>query len=254
MKVIAIANQKGGVGKTSTTVNLAAALAARGKEVLVIDVDSQANATSALGVSASGEESLYQALIGNRRLEDLIISANRRHLSIIPAHMDLSGVEVELTQSGSHTTCMQEALADLRRSEAFDYVFLDTPPSLGVLMMASLCACDEVLTPLQCEFLSLEGLSKILFVISQIQESGINPQLLHEGVIMTMYNNTNLANQVIAQVQENLPEKLYETVIPRSVRVAEAPSFGRTVLEHDPEGTAALAYKNAAKEFLRRHR
>ena len=178
----------------------------------------------------------------------------RRHLSLVPAHMDLSGVEVELTGEGSHTSCMRHALEPLRSSSRFDYVFLDTPPSLGVLMTASLCAADEVLTPLQCEFLSLEGLSKILFVIQQVRESGVNPTLVHEGVLMTMYNNTNLANQVVAQVQENLPEKLYETVIPRSVRVAEAPSFGRTVLEHDPEGTAAWAYKNAAKEFLRRHR
>ena len=254
MKVVAIANQKGGVGKTSTAVNLTAALAARGKKVLLIDVDSQANATSALGIEAESADSLYQALIGNRSLTELIISANRRNLSIVPAHMDLSGVEVELTQSGSHSACMRSALEVLRKEQRFDYVFLDTPPSLGVLMTSSLCACDEVLTPMQCEFLSLEGLSKILYVIDQVRESGINPDIVHEGVIMTMYNNTNLANQVVAQVQENLPERLYDTVIPRSVRVAEAPSFGRTVLEHDPEGTAALAYKNAAKEFLRRHR
>ena len=254
MKVIAIANQKGGVGKTSTAVNLAAALAARGKRILLIDVDSQANATSALGIGATAEQSLYQALIGRKSLTELIMPANRRNLSVVPAHMDLSGVEVELTQEGTHTTCMRDALAELRENDRFDYVFMDTPPSLGVLMTSSLCACDEVLTPLQCEFLSLEGLSKIIYVIRQIRESGVNPELEHEGVIMTMYNNTNLANQVLAQVQENLPEKLYETVIPRSVRVAEAPSFGRTVLEHDPDGTAAWAYKNAAKEFLRRHR
>lgn len=254
MKVISIANQKGGVGKTSTAVNLSAALAARGKKILLIDVDSQANATSALGISATSEQSLYRALIGEKSLEDLIISANRRHLSIVPAHMDLSGVEVELTQDGSHTTCMRNALESLRESNSFDYVFLDTPPSLGVLMTSSLCACDEVLTPLQCEFLSLEGLSKILYVIQQIRESGVNPTLIHEGVIMTMYNNTNLANQVHDQVKQNLPDKLYDTVIPRSVRVAEAPGFGRTILEHDPEGAAAWAYKNAAKEFLRRHR
>ncbi len=254
MKVIAIANQKGGVGKTSTAVNLAAALAARGKEILLIDVDSQANATSALGIAVAGEHSLYQVLIGNKRLDEVMFATGRRHLSIVPAHMDLSGVEVELTHDGAHTVCMQHALVGLREANQFDYVIMDTPPSLGVLMTASLCACDEVLTPMQCEFLSLEGLSKILYVIGQIRDSGVNPSIVHEGIIMTMYNNTNLANMVIEQVQENLPQQLYETVIPRSVRVAEAPSFGKTVLEHDPDGAAAWAYKNAAKEFLRRHR
>ena len=252
VKIIAIANQKGGVGKTSTAVNLAAALAARGKEILLIDVDS--NASSALGVFVNGDQSLYAALLGQRSAEELILPTGRRHLSILPAHMDMSGVEVELTQEGSHAECMQVALSGLRKNSTFDYVFLDTPPSLGVLMTASLCAADEVLTPMQCEYLSMEGLSKILFVMEQIRANGVNSKLKHEGIIMTMYNNTNLANQVIDQVQENLPEQLYETIIPRSVRVAEAPSFGKTVLEHDPDGAAACAYKNAAKEFLRRHR
>lgn len=254
VKVIAIANQKGGVGKTTTAVNLSAALAARGKRVLLIDVDSQANASSALGIEASGEDSIYQALIGNKLMEDLIIPANRRNLSIIPAHMDLSGVEVELTQSGTHISCMRDAMSGLRSNDFYDYIFLDTPPSLGVLMTSSLCACDEVLTPLQCEFLSLEGLSRILYVIEQIRESGANPDLIHEGVIMTMYSNTVLANQVIAQIKDNLPDKLYSTYIPRSVRVAEAPGFGKTILEHDRYGTASMAYQNAAKEFLARHR
>lgn len=254
VKVIAIANQKGGVGKTTTAVNLSAALAARGKKVLLVDVDSQANASAALGIFVESERSLYQCLIGEASLEQLIIPANRRNLFIVPSHMDLSGVEVELTRSGNHSSCMREALEPLRSSNRFDYVIMDTPPSLGVLMTASLCAADEVLTPLQCEYLSMEGLSRILYVIEQIRESGINPTLAHEGVLMTMYNNTNLANQVVAQVRQNLPGKLYETVIPRAVRVAEAPSFGRTVLEHDPHGTAAQAYKAVAKEFLRRHR
>ncbi len=254
VKVIAIANQKGGVGKTTTAVNLSAALAMRGKRVLLIDVDSQANASQALGVEVDCEHSIYQALIGNKLMEELIRPAHRRNLSIIPAHMDLSGVEVELTQNGTHLTCMRDAMEGLRSSKYYDYVFLDTPPSLGVLMTSSLCACDEVLTPMQCEFLSLDGLSKILYVVEQIRESGANPNLKHEGVLMTMYSNTNLANQVIAQVKENLPEQLYTTYIPRSVRVAEAPSFGKTVIEHDPYGTASMAYQNAAKEFLARHR
>ncbi len=254
MKVVAIANQKGGVGKTTPAVNLAAALAKRGKRVLLVDTDSQANATSALGVEAESSQSLYQALIGEKLLEDLIVETGRKNLWLVPSHMDLSGVEVELTQSGTHMSCLRDALEGIRKADAFDFVFLDTPPSLGVLMTASLCACDEVLTPMQCEFLSLDGLSKILYVMQQIREGGANPKLVHEGVLMTMYNNTKLANEVISQVEQNLPKKMYKTVIPRSVRVGEAPSFGKTVLEHDPYNPAALAYGNAAREFLQRHK
>lgn len=254
MKIIAIANQKGGVGKTTTAVNLSAALAERGRKVLLIDVDSQANATQTLGIDVAEGGSVYHALIGECRLQNLIIPANRRNLSIIPADMDLAGVEVELTQSGTHLTCMRDAMKGLRESNFYDYVFLDTPPSLGVLMTASLCACDEVLTPMQCEYLSMDGLSRILYVMEQIRESGANPELVHEGVIMTMYSSTNLANSVIAEVRENLPDKLYKTVVPRSVRVSEAPSFGKTVLEHYGNSRPAQAYREIAKEFIARHR
>lgn len=254
MKIIAIANQKGGVGKTTTAVNLSAALAERGRKVLLIDVDSQANATQTLGIDVAEGGSIYHALIGECRLQDLIIPANRRNLSIIPADMDLAGVEVELTRNGTHLTCMRDAMKGLRESGFYDYVFLDTPPSLGVLMTASLCACDEVLTPMQCEYLSMDGLSRILYVMEQIRESGANPDLVHEGVVMTMYGNTNLANSVIAEVRANLPDKIYKTVVPRSVRVSEAPSFGKTVLEHYGSGRPAQAYREIAKEFIARHR
>ncbi len=253
MKVIAIANQKGGVGKTTTAINLAAGLSSEGRRVLLIDLDPQGNSTSGLGVDAEGEDTIYPVLIGHAPIESKIQDAGRKNLSIVPAHMDLSGVEIELTRTGSHMTCLRDALVNLRRSNQYDYIILDTPPSLGVLMTASLCASDEIISPLQCEYLSLDGLAKILYITEQIRESGVNPTLTHEGIIMTMFTNTNLARQVVDQVRENMGPVLYSTIIPRSVRVGEAPSFGRTVYEHDPYGLATLAYAKVVKEFLARH-
>lgn len=253
MKVIAVANQKGGVGKTTTAINLAAGVATMGRKVLLIDMDPQANASSGLGIEGEGHDSMYPALLGHTDMESLIKETGRDNLSIIPAHMDLAGVEIELSITGTHLTCLRDAMKGLRETQPYDYIFIDTPPSLGVLMTASLCAADEILTPLQCEFLSLDGLSKILYVIEQMRECGANTELRHEGVIMTMFNNTNLATQVIEQVSDNLPDQMYDAVVPRSVRVGEAPSFGRTILEHDPYGNATLAYKKIAKEFIERH-
>ncbi|MFI3243918.1 MAG: ParA family protein [Akkermansia sp.] len=253
MKVVAIANQKGGVGKTTTAVNLSAALGAWGRKVLLIDMDPQANATSGLGLEVEADKSVYPALLGQIEMESLIVDTGRTNLHLVPGHMDMAGVEVELTQQGTHLSCLSEALKKIRSSNNYDYVILDTPPSLGVLMTASLCASDEMLTPLQCEYLSLDGLAKILYIMEQIRESGANPNLQHGGVIMTMYSSTNLARSVVEQVRENLPEHIYETVIPRSVRVAEAPSFGKTVIEHDPRCSASQAYINIAGEFIQRH-
>ncbi len=253
MKVVAVANQKGGVGKTTTAVTLSAALAAKKRKVLLIDMDPQANASSALGIEVEGADSLYPALLGQCSLESQIRPTGRKNLSIVASHIDLAGVEVELALAGTHLTCLRDALKSLRQKAEYDYVILDTPPSLGVLMTASLCASDELLTPLQCEYFSLDGLAKILYVMDQIRESGANESLEHGGVLMTMFSNTNLAHQVVEQVQENLPLLIYKTTIPRSVRVAESPSFGLTVLEHDPRGAAASAYMKVAQEFIRRH-
>ncbi len=253
MKVVAIANQKGGVGKTTTAVNLSAALGAWGRKVLLVDMDPQANATSGLGIEADAAQSVYPALLGQVEMESLIVDTGRTNLHIVPGHMDMAGVEVELTQQGTHLSCLSEAMKKIRAKSEYDYVILDTPPSLGVLMTASLCASDEMLTPLQCEYLSLDGLAKILYIMEQIRESGANPDLQHGGVIMTMFSSTNLARSVVEQVQENLPTFIYDTVIPRSVRVAEAPSFGKTVIEHDPRCAASQAYINVAGEFITRH-
>ncbi len=255
MKIIAIANQKGGVGKTTTSINLAAALAQLKKKVLLIDLDPQANATSGLGIESPEGISLYSVLSGKSELNDCIIKTGRKKLHIIPGHMDLAGAEIELARSENHLTRLAETLKPLKKSGEYDYCIMDTPPSLGVLMTSALAACDEVLTPLQCEWFGLEGLAKILHVITQICRSGANPTIKHEGILMTMYDGrTNLSRQVLEQVKENLPEMLYKTLIPRSIRLGEAPSFGHTIFEHDPNGIAAQAYLKAAKEFLKRHK
>ena len=254
MKVVAIANQKGGVGKTTTAINLSVALAQLGQRVLLIDLDPQANATSGLGLEPSVENSLYYPLIGEGKALDKIQSSQRHNLWIISGHMELAGVEIELARSGKHLTQLKDVLEELGKECDFDFCILDTPPSLGVLMTSSLAASHEVLTPLQCEWFGLEGLAKIILIIRQIQASGVNPHLRHEGILMTMYDGrTNLSRQVVDQVKHHLPGSLYEAVIPRSIRLGESPSFGRTIFEHEPSGSSAKAYKAAALEFLKRH-
>lgn len=253
MKIIAIANQKGGVGKTTTAINLSAGLATRGKKILLLDLDPQANATSGLGSEASSEGCMYHPLIGEARVQDKIIPTRIENLSIVPGDMDLAGVEIELAQMPDYLIRLRQILDELAKTTNYDYVILDTPPSLGVLMTSSLAAADEIIIPLQCEWFGLEGLAKIVHVIERIKESGVGSPVMLEGILMTMYDGrTNLSRQVVEEVQKYFPEQLYRSVIPRTIRIGEAPSFGLTIFEHDPNGAGSLAYQNFAEEFLSR--
>lgn len=252
MKIIAVANQKGGVGKTTTSVNLAACLAVRGKRILLIDLDPQANATSALGLPPMEGLSIYGPLLGSETVADKVIPTRWENLFIIPADLDLAGVEIEVARCDDHLTRLRTALESLRADAPFDFVFLDCPPSLGILMTNALAAADELLIPLQCEYFALEGLSKIDHVMGHIRVAGANPTLTIGGILMTMFMRNNLAQQVIQEVQKHFGDVIFKTVIPRTVRLGEAPSHGKPIIEYEPSGLGATAYNALAEEFIAR--
>ncbi|MFW5967035.1 MAG: ParA family protein [Persicimonas sp.] len=251
-KVVAIANQKGGVGKTTTSVNLAACLADEGCRVLLLDMDPQGNATSGLGIERGRlEHSTYDLLMGEIGLDELAMPSGVNNLTLIPSTTDLAGAEIELV---SHATREYRLRDELRASELdFDFVIVDCPPSLGLLTINALAAADTVLVPIQAEYYALEGVGMLNETIELVQDY-LNPRLTWEGVLLTMYDGrTNLSEQVAEEVERHFGDLVFETVIPRNVRLSEAPSYGQSIIEYDRSSRGAKTYRAFAREFLRRN-
>jgi chromosome partitioning protein len=252
-QTIACANQKGGVGKTTTVVNVAAYLALAGERVLLIDLDPQGNATSGLGIDRTRVEgSVYEAVVDEVALADLVVPTSTDGLSIVPSSISLAGAEVELTPLAQR----ERRLAHLVKpaAEAYDYILLDCPPSLGLLTVNALTAADSVLVPIQCEYYALEGLSQLIATINLVRDH-LNPDLAIKGVVLTMYDaRTNLSAEVADEVRHHLGGAVFQSVIPRSVRLAEAPSYGRSIVDHDPTSRGAIAYRSLAEELRHRDR
>jgi chromosome partitioning protein len=253
-RVLAIANQKGGVGKTTTAINLATALAAARKRVLVIDLDPQGNASTGLGIDAGQRDpSSYDVLMGEASLAEAIVETDVPGLAVVPAVVDLTGAEIELIERPARERRLRMALG-AEGLPPYDYIFIDCPPSLGILTLNSLVAADAVLVPLQCEFFALEGVSQLVRTVDRVRRS-LNPRLDIQGVVLTMFDNrNNLSNQVAADVRNFFGDKVYKTVIPRNVRVSEAPSHGKPVLLYDHRCAGAKAYIHLAGEVLKRER
>lgn len=251
--VFTIANQKGGVGKTTTAVNLAAALAEQKIPTLLIDLDPQANATSGLGVEKLEGRSIYPVLLGEGKVEDMVVETGRKNLYLLTSEMDLAAAEIELAQREDYLLQLKRALAPLFESGRYRTVIIDCPPALGMLSMNSLAAADYLLVALQCEYLALEGLGQILSVVDRLKNAGVNDHLQVGGIIMTMFDiRTNLSREVVEEVRSNLPEQIFDTVIPRTIRLSEAPSFGQTIFEYDRTNPGSTAYRNLGKEIIKR--
>ena len=249
-RTIAIANQKGGVGKTTTAVNLCACLAALKKKVLLVDCDPQGNATSGFGINKSElEATVYDVLINNKDIHEAI-KATEYKVDLLPSNIELAGAEIELVAAISRETRLKKALSPVL--EEYDFIFIDCPPSLGLLTLNSLAAADSVLMPIQCEFYALEGVSQLMNTIQLIQNN-LNPDLKIEGVLMTMYDaRTNLSMQVVHEVRKNFADAVYKAMIPRNVRLSEAPSYGEPIIVYDGKSKGAEEYMNLAKEVIKR--
>ena len=251
-KAIAIFNQKGGVGKTTTNINLSACLATQGKKVLVVDIDPQGNTTSGIGITKRTlKETLYDVLINDEYdVKKAILKTKTKNLDLLPASVDLAGAEIELVNIEGREARLKKAIDKIRPD--YDFIFIDCPPSLGLLTINSLTAVDSVLIPIQCEFYALEGVSQLVSTIELVKKS-MNPDLKISGVILSMFDGrTNLSLQVVNEVKKHFGELVFSTVIPRNVRLAEAPSYGLPIVKYDPSSTGAKAYQRFAKEFLER--
>ncbi len=249
--IISVVNQKGGVGKTTTALNLAAFLADAGKFVLLVDLDPQANATSGLGLDhTSLQAGVYEGIVGSHSVRNLIHKTDHDGLKVLPATQSLAGASVELVNAQEREHFLHRALLEVRND--FDYIFIDNPPSLGMLTLNGLTASDSVLIPVQAEYYALEGLTQLLNTVSLVREN-IKPSLEMMGAVITMYDGrTRLSKEVLEELYRYFPDKIFRSVIPRSVRLAEAPSFGKTILGYDPSSKAAKAYGRLAREFLMR--
>jgi chromosome partitioning protein len=248
-RIISVSNQKGGVGKTTTTINIAAFLAEKGKRVLILDIDPQANSGYGLGVNVEEMEStVYEVLIGEISVKDAVYKTNIENLFIVPSNIHLSGAQVDLLDAENKEYILRNALKPLKSE--FDFIFIDCPPSLGILTLNALVAADAVLIPLQCEYYALEGLSQLLKIISMVQEN-LNRNLRIEGVVLTMYDSrTNLSQQVVSDIRQFFKEKVFNTIIPRNVKLSEAPSFGKPISQYDRHCVGSETYEKLAEEVL----
>ena len=250
-RVIAVANQKGGVGKTTTTVNLGACLASLGKKVLLVDMDAQGNATSGVGIRKPDvTKDIYDVLVNELPIDEATLITEHENLSIVPATLQLAGAEIDLTSMMARESRLKGSLAEV--SSQYDYILIDCPPSLGHLTINSFTASDSILIPVQCEYYALEGLSQLLNTVRLVQKH-FNPELEIEGVLLTMYDaRTNLGNEVVEEVRKYFREKVYETIIPRNIRLSEAPSHGKPIIDYDPRSRGAEVYQALAKEVVSR--